>query len=76
MDVPAGDRVKLTGKDFRGALHALIADIPEKYVAEAAGIDRGTVRYWKQHRPRPDIAEALVIGTVEAEPPVKAVPTK
>jgi FixJ family two-component response regulator len=68
--------MKLTGKELRGAMAAVLADVPEKYIAEALGIDRATVRYWKSHRPAPDVAEALVTGTVRAEPPVKAVQTK
>lgn len=71
-----GVQVRLTGKELRGAMAAVLADVPEKYVAEALGIDRATVRYWKAHRPLPEVVEALVVGTVSDEPPVKAVKTK
>lgn len=68
--------MKITGRDLRAATAALLADVPEKYAAEALGVPRGVIRYWKAHPPAPEVAEALVVGNIERPAPVKAVPKK
>ena len=68
--------MKLTGKQLRTAVSALTGGMPESFVSNALGVDKGTARYWKSHRPDHELAFRLIAGDTAGEPPVKAVKTK
>ena len=68
--------MKLTGKQLRRAVSALVNGMPESFVSGALGVDKGTARYWKGHRPDAELAFRLLAGDTAGEPPVKAVQTK
>ena len=65
----------MTGKQLRQAFSALLQEVPEKFASDALGIDRGTVRYLRGHRPDVEVASQLIVARLQQEtaPAVKAV---
>ncbi len=70
--------MKLKGSQLRSGLSALLDGLPEAFVADALGVSKATVRYWRAHEPSAKVASALIgvrMRPREAppEPTVKAV---